>query len=350
MVRDPATGVARPLQVGDHIRVIGRWVLDHHPEWCDNSKTMSPPEPSRCSFAGPLKAGATHAELHPIRWNQIELVGSTAIVTEETVSLAAPLHEEVFLGFWKWAANEFAGVASKIFVNEGRSNYHNTMTANANIKAPALPQGFTGDPLLIGFDETIFANDTGVSNVRSVTATADGILVSVRIDAPLSVPTLPLGFPPLPLNIADPDDPARNRSIFQARYIVYWLRRLRIIDENGVPYDTDNPFNPAWIQLPLTAVGLTPFLVYAQTRGPSPVVIKSVRIEDDAEGAFEMAPVNELAVPPGFAADLVGNFKPSHPGTFNARLIILSNDPANERIEIVIQGKAVALQEIGSPP
>src|SRR5262249_19336730 len=128
-----STGSKRQLNIGDHVRVVGRWVIDHHPEWCDEATKLTPPEPARCLFVDALKIGAAHVELHPIRWDDIELVDPAAKVTVETVSLAAPLHEHVFVGGGKWLANELALVASKIFVNDVGSNYHNTMTARADI-------------------------------------------------------------------------------------------------------------------------------------------------------------------------------------------------------------------------
>jgi len=42
-IMNPATGVKRPLAVGDHVRVVGRWVIDHHPEWCDICNENNPP-------------------------------------------------------------------------------------------------------------------------------------------------------------------------------------------------------------------------------------------------------------------------------------------------------------------
>lgn len=374
VIINPATGENRPLAVGDHIRVVGRWVIDHHPEWCDICSLPPPsngcdpgptspkwcttvnPKPFRCRnlLGGIFRTGLAHVELHPFRWDDIQLVDPKAELARnaafETLSLAAPLHEELFLSAGKWLGN--APVERMIYINDFGANYHSTMTATANIRAPALPSGFAGDPSLVAYQETVLENGTGleVDSVRSIQLTPDGILVNTTINAPRTLSTFGSLRPELPVAYADMNDPAKGKSIFQARYMVSWLRRLRIIDANGVPYDTDNPFNPATIQLPLTAVGSTPFLVYAQTRGPSTVVIKSVTVESDAEGAFEMAPVNGLSVPPGYVADLQGNFKPSHPGTLNAKLVILSNDPGNERIEIGIQGKAVELQGIKSPP
>jgi hypothetical protein len=190
---------------------------------------------------------------------------------------------------------------------------------------------------LVGFEEAVLVNGTGldVSAVRSVTPTNDGILVNATIDAPRVLSSGGVTF-------ADMNDPARGKSVFQARYQVYWLRRLRLIDKDGVPYDVDNPFNPAGFQLPAIPSGsVTPFLVFAQTRGPDTVRIRSVTVEKDPDGVFEMAPVSGLAVPPGYAADLSGTFKPLRPGIYNAKIVILRNDPGNNRIVIWVNATAL---------
>jgi hypothetical protein len=41
----------RPLVVGDRVRVRGRWVIDHHPEYCTTPSTFVPPEPDRCTWS-----------------------------------------------------------------------------------------------------------------------------------------------------------------------------------------------------------------------------------------------------------------------------------------------------------
>jgi len=85
------------MRVGDHIRVVGRWVIDHHrriatPDDVHSARTVE------VRSRGLLKIGPAHAELHPIRWNDIQLVDPRFHTTMETLSLAAPLHEEVYLG------------------------------------------------------------------------------------------------------------------------------------------------------------------------------------------------------------------------------------------------------------
>jgi hypothetical protein len=84
-VYDPATGSFSLLKVGDHVRVVGRWVIDHHPEHCV-TRTR-----------GWLKVGCVHVEFHPFNWLAILRVKDLEPwqFQEEIVSVAAPLHTEV---------------------------------------------------------------------------------------------------------------------------------------------------------------------------------------------------------------------------------------------------------------
>ncbi len=154
VIIDPVTHQKRPLQVGDHIRVVGRLVIDHHPEWCDMPSKFTPPEPSRCRHRGWLKVGPAHMELHPIRWDDIQLVYEARYheAVSETLSLAARLYvERVYRGGGKHIANEIAGVASKIFIHESAYNYHERATAIIRLKAPPIP-GFSPRADLVGFE------------------------------------------------------------------------------------------------------------------------------------------------------------------------------------------------------
>ena len=129
-------------------------------------------------------APSAYVEFHPFRWDNITLVKDRNPweFEEETVSVAAPLHTEVYLGGGKWLADEIAGVASKIFIADDPvegvgSNYHNTVTANAHIKAPKLPSGFTPHSSLIGLQEEVIINGTGqdIAQIRSLETVDDGL-------------------------------------------------------------------------------------------------------------------------------------------------------------------------------
>jgi len=86
-------GTTRDLQVGDHVRVTGRWVIDHHPEFCSWPSGFTPPEPDRCRRRGLLRVGQTHTELHPFDWRNITLVEPPGPYgTGCRLSLASPLY------------------------------------------------------------------------------------------------------------------------------------------------------------------------------------------------------------------------------------------------------------------
>lgn len=139
-------GGTRDLRAGDRVRVVGNWVVDHHPEYCSRPETFNPPEPSRCRNRGWLRVGIVHAELHPFKWDDIRLVeeppptGTRSL----TLSLAAAIYEEQYLGSWKWFANEIAGVAQCIFIDDDRSNFHEAVRVTVTIPAPSIPASWAG--------------------------------------------------------------------------------------------------------------------------------------------------------------------------------------------------------------
>ncbi len=316
VVRDPATGWQVSLKVGDHVRVVGRWVIDHHPEHCV-TRTR-----------GWLKVGCAHVEFHPFRWDDIRLVKDVNPweFEEEIVSVAAPLHEEIYLGGGKWLANELAGVASKIFITEDGSNYHNTVTANAYIKAPKLPAGFTPHRTLIGFQEEVHANGTGqaVSQVRSLEVTDNGLKVTATVNAPRT-----LQFDNL--MVADVNDPANLKSIFQARYRVWWQPRLVFIDRQGGSLGR--------LELPPQDTGATKsFEAFVKNRGPDPLQITGVSLIDDPYHVFQIDPVNITTLSPDMALDLHGTFTPTSTRSFDGTIVVTSNDPAHRSISIRITG------------
>lgn len=320
VVRDTATGLQVPLKVGDHVQVVGRWVIDHHPEHCE-TRTR-----------GWLKVGCVHIEFHPFRWDDIRLVRDLdpGEFEEETVSVAAPLHTEVYLGGEKWLANEIAGVASKIFITEDGANYYSTVMASTYIKAPKLPAGFTPHRSLIGFQEEVRANGTGqdIAQVRSLELVDEGLKVTATVNAPRT-----MQFDNLV--VADVNDPANLRSIFQARYRVWWQPRLVFIDQQGG--------SPARLELaPQAAGSATRFGVFVKNRGPDPLQITDVSLIDDPQQVFQIDPASSTMLPPGIAMDLNGTFTPTNAGVFDGTLVVTSNDPAHGHISIRITGVGVA--------
>lgn len=213
-------GTTRSVQVGDIVRVVGRWVIDHHPEYCSLPEQSDPPEPSRCRSRGWLRIGPTHMEMHPFRWDTIQLVeplraGDPA---SAVLSLASPLHEEQYLGNGKWVANELAGVAGKVFIedNSPENNFHTIVRARVDLDPPPRPDN--PDPLLrCVYTESILRIGEGMppERVRSIEQRSDGgITVRAFIDG-----NALLGRPP------SIHDPANDRLIFQARYELRWGRR-----------------------------------------------------------------------------------------------------------------------------
>jgi hypothetical protein len=211
----------RDLRVGDTVALVGRWVIDHHPEYCDLSTKFTPPELSRCHARGWLRVGPTHTELHPFRWDDIRLVEPLAPGEPATavVSLAAPLHEEQYLGGGKWLANELAGVAGKVFLADDpegtESNFHTQVRATVELDPPPRPEPF--DPAMRTiWTEEVRALGLGMTldQVRSVQRRPDGgITVQAVIDARQADRTLPSIY-----------NPGNNLSVFQARYELRWGR------------------------------------------------------------------------------------------------------------------------------
>lgn len=323
-VFNSSTNQPQPLKIGDHIRVVGRWVIDHHPETCI-TRTR-----------GWLKIGCVWVEFHPFQWDSITLVADLkpSEVETETLSLAAPLYEELYLGGWKWAANEVAGVASKIFITDDGSNYHNIVTANAHIKAPTLPAGFTSDSSLIQFQEQILRNGTGLheSQVRSVTVVNDGIKVTATVVAPATQRTGSV-------LIADVNDPANNRSVFQARYTVQWKPRLIAVDSPGL---AGNPLKT--IQLAAQATGGSySFFIYLANRGPDPLKITKIEVKDDPDSVFQVDPAITfpLSIPQISVLTLKATFSPKKAGSITAKLLIHNNDPVQEILSVGLTSAGV---------
>jgi hypothetical protein len=369
-VIDPNTGKPRELKLDDHIRVVGRWVLDHHPEYCDGYPKVVPCDQPhdytstgggaprkticwrynfrsgfRCRERGLLRVGFPHAELHPFRWDEITLVNDKKPndVETEILSLAAPLYEEVYVGGGKWAANALAGVASpapeltghlpwtSVFITEVGSNFHNSVNANMYLKAPPLPQGFTPHSSLIGHHEQILKNGTGsdVSQIRTLTVMDDGVKVTATITAPILKK-----FDGI--NVGNIQDPANDKSIFQAQYNIRWLPRLVALDNDGKPVER--------ILMSPTPVGSTSkFVVLIQNRGPDILTINKIHQGNNSSSPFKIDNPHPIPTNLGFghALDMVIDFSPLAPGNLGGILFVDSNDPAQWRLQIPLQGQAL---------
>lgn len=224
----------RELRHGDRVRLLGRWTIDTHPEACETQ------------YPGIYVVGAGHPELHPYDWEHIVLVSDPqpGDTVAKTLSLAAPLFEEVFSSYHN--ANVLQGLAwlsknppplvrllpgyrpgrfGHVYVAPDGSNFHNTVSATMEIRSPRPPDRTAGGvsrPAQLHFTETDVVRNTGASidAVRSISILPDGIRVSATVSAPASVRCSPEpGYTgKLPL-VADPDNP----HVFQARYTVGWL-------------------------------------------------------------------------------------------------------------------------------
>lgn len=326
-VFDPALGARRDLQIGDHIEITGRWIIENqHEDLCITR------------HRGWLDIGCVWTELHPFLWDQIALVKQPSPASEEVemLSLAAPIYEETYRrgGVVPWAA----GVKGRVFIADDGSNYHQSASAALHVKAPPLPAGFTPHASLVAYAEELILNGTGLdpAQIRSIQTVEDGITIQAAVTA-----SAPPGEP-----FADINDPANNRSVFQARYRVRWLPRLFAVASAAA---TD----------PIDAIRLDPqpagtsarFSIFLRNQGPDPLQIIGVSISGDPGGAFKLDPAAGISIPAMSTAALGGVFSPPlwlpgvfetyPPYTVNARILIKSADPARESIEIGIQGDAL---------
>jgi hypothetical protein len=311
MVTDPSTGARRPLANGDHVALLGRWIIENgHPQM---------------EYGWPDRVGYVFIELHPFDWTHIELVVPKEPwdSTREQVSVAAPIYEEVYDPEWRW--NQFVGWAWAMALTSGASNYHSTMGANATIKAPALPKGFTPAASLVGFEEIIEALGTGLSvaSVRTVTRQRDGISVRASITAPPDM-TASIGG----LFLADFNDPANGRSIFKATYRVYWKPRL--VPKRGE------------IAVSGTLGQTTRFTIEFQNRGPDPLTILGLDLHTGPSAEFEVDMPAHRTIARHRSITLAARFTPQFSGSHRAELFVRSNDPSRRHPVVVLRGTAYA--------
>jgi len=311
MVTDPSTGARRPLTNGDHVALFGRWIIENgHP---------------RMEYGWPDRVGYVFIELHPFDWTHIELVVPKEPwdSTREQVSVAAPIYEEVYDSEWRW--NQFVGWAWTMALRAGASNYHSTMSADATIKAPALPKGFTPSASLVAFEEVVEALGTGLSlaSVRTVTRQRDGISVRASVTAPPDM-TASIGG----LFLADFNDPANGRSIFKATYRVYWKPRL-------VP-------KKAEIGVSGTLGQTTHFRIELENRGPDPLSILGLDLSTSPPAEFEVDMPAHRTIARHGKVTVAARFTPQLGGSHRADLWVRTNDPSRRHPVVVLRGTAYA--------
>jgi Cep192 domain 4 len=312
MVRHPATNASRALRVGDHVRLVGRWIIENGHPWGGGGFLVY--------------HGFVFMEFHPVDWTRIELVvpPRASAATVEQIALAAPIYEEVFPNDWWW--NRVNWIGNTIYFNENADNFHATMTADSKIKAPGLPAASSPISSLVAYDETVLALGTGLvlDDVRTVFVEKDGIRVLASVTAPpdMSAPTGENNA----FFLANQSDPAFGRSIFQARYAVWWKPRL-------VP---QSPEIVATGSLGQT-VG---FSIHLDNVGPDPLTIAGVDIYDlspPGQPAFEVdLPTNPSIAPYG-SIELTARFKPQS-AYHKATLIVRSDDPSERHPAIALRG------------
>jgi hypothetical protein len=322
------------MQKGDHIKVIGRWVIDHHPEYCNGGRDKNLSH--KCRDRGFLRVGPVHTELHPIRWKEIEIVTdiSPTETNVERLSLAAPLYEEQYLGGWKWVANEFAGVAGKVFISDDGSNFHNSVSATLHIKTPPLPPNFNPHSSLVNYKEVYVRGRQPINH--SITVVNDGIKVKVELVAPIKDHIDGI-------DVADIHDPANDRSVYQRDYYVSWKPRLVAIDPTNDNASVDS------VQIPPVKVGSvkSTTTILIRNRGPDELNVKTIKLTNDSSSSIKLIGHPQMpaklagSITDIYALDVTVEFDPQTIGEYTANLWIESNDPAHSIVLIPIIAKAV---------
>lgn len=314
------TVTGQALKVGDHVRIVGRWLIENgHPE-----KRIT-------RQRGNFRVGVVFMELHPFNWKDIRPVVplNPNEVATERVSVAAPIYEEIYSagegqGFfsfqwWRDGVNQFFGLWNRLYISEDLPNFHNTVIANPYIKAPPLPSGFTPEKGLIDYIEYPIINGTGLplDSVRIITIENEGIKVSVTVSAPLTQ-----SFNGI--NIANVNDPALNRSVFQADYSVWWLPRLRLV----------NPVLGNTVDVKAPVGEMKEFEVTVENVGPDDLRIIQCEFTGDlaSPSVCQMITGNGTIIPKNSRFKLRGRFTPTRQGFFYGKLIVKTNDPSGKHI------------------
>ena len=314
VVRDPATNTWRDLVVGDHIRLLGRWIIENGHPWGGGGFLVY--------------YGYVFMELHPFDWTTMELLRPSPAygVTVEQLSLAAPIYEQVYPASHWW--NRISAIGDTIAISSGAANYHPTMRADARIKAPTLPAGFTTDSSLVGYEEHVQAlgTDLVLDDVRSVVVEKDGLRVYASVTAS---PDLERGTVEGPLYVlANHNDPAQGRSIYQAKYRVFWKPRL-------VP-------KVAEVNVAASIGATAPFSVTLENVGPDPLTILELLLGPPLQTDFEVDTPTTTKVPAFGSVTVTGRFKPEPAGQGRAILMVRTNDPSERHPTIALRGTAYA--------
>jgi len=362
IVEHPKTGQRAPLRVGDHVRLVGRWVIENgHPL---NQQTHLP---------SGVRTGDVFIEFHPFHWDSIQLVvpPDPPDVTTSTLSLAAPTYGMVFVGQGKHFMNYFSGNASwpwespqqqRLFLWEAESEggeavnvpqpfgpFSMQMQATLRLQAPKLPPGFHPHRNLLSWSEAVLQNGTGLplDNIRTITREGeDTLLISAIVRAPtVKERTHGQGSSRMESYLADVNDPAKGYSVFQARYGVFWGPRLTPVTS----VEATEPVKEIELS-PQPAGTVTPFSLFLRNSGPDDLTLTEVSVEG-RHGIFGLDNVVGAVVPSFSVLELKGRFFPRRwiiegitlypPYTVTARIIIKSSDPAHESTELMVIGHAL---------
>lgn len=314
VVRDPATNTWRNLVVGDHIRLLGRWIIENGHPWGGGGFLVY--------------YGYVFMELHPFDWTTMKLVRPSPAhgATVEQLSLAAPIYEQVYPESWWW--NRISAIGDTIAFRNGAANYHATMSVDARIKAPTLPAGFTASSSLVSYEEDVQALGTGLvlDDVRSVVAEKDGIRVYASVTAAADMEQGTIEGPLYVL--ANYTDPAQGRSIFQAKYRVFWKPRL-------VP-------KVAEVNVAASIGATAPFSITLENVGPDPLTILELLLGPPLQTDFEVDTPTTTMVPAFGSVAVTGRFKPQPAGSGKAILMVRTNDPSERHPTIALRGTAYA--------
>jgi hypothetical protein len=339
-VLDLKNGGLRDVQVGDHVRVVGRWLIENgHPEATFNQGPLKV-----------LKIGATWVELHPYHWENVQTVEPAPVsgTESEVLSLAAPVYSHAYVGEGKWAGNYLNGLASwpweepkqqRLFIEDDRSNFRNTMRAKMRITAPPLPPGLHGDRTLIKYHEAVLQDGTGLplDQIRTITVDDYGIEIAASVTAPpLSArggTDTDAGTASLRDRLASVNDPANGLSVFQARYSVSWLPRLfaRPGEHDVGSGDVGSPLNAPNLRIKIHNVG------------PDDLQLLGWDFDGTANAAVELhLPANGLTVPAHGIGDLDGTVVPDNPGPYIQWIVLKTDDPIAPEIPVRVSGFGIA--------
>jgi hypothetical protein len=229
------TGQSADLKRHDRVRLRGRLLVEN-------------------GHASPPPWGGTWFELHPFDYHNLQVdisapgIGSGGFTTH-TVLLIAPLFGHAYAKAQRHVVGPSPFDLYDTFdpyVGPGAALYaHRSEIRNCRLWGPGpLPGPPAGIPAgaAVGYREIVMINTTGkaLDELRTVTADADGLLVSAAVEAPETIK----GYD---FDLADFADPAHNRGVLLIRYEVYWPQRP------GSLLLTQHHTDGAWLAPPLPA-------------------------------------------------------------------------------------------------